>query len=202
MAIWPRDIYPNGSSYFSMPGAARSRGLTGKHQRRATMQSGRRFVETYPIFKADSPEGRAFIATINDYWRNGTQFTLLHHFYRTHNGGGTGAPEINAANQTGKSLITNGWTGANPVLKAGDIIRIAGISRVFDVLVDAPNLVAGGTTLSINPPLFSGGSPANGALITYTGVLINAYIAEEPSLPQTGPNEFIAGLRIAFEEAV
>lgn len=202
MPVWPRDIYPNGASHPVMPGASRSRGDTGKGQRRATMQAGRVFVETYPIFLASSPEGRKFIATINDFWRNGTQFTMLHHFYRTHNGLGTGAPSVSGGSQTGKTLVTTGWTGSNPVLRSGDIIRLAGISRVFDVLDDAPNLVATACTLSINPPLFTGGSPAGGALITYTGVLLNARILEKPSLPQSGVNELVGGLRIAFEEVV
>lgn len=200
MAAWPRVILPQRASPFVMPGALQAWSQTGKAQHRATAQVGRIWKETYVPFRAGSIEGRAFIATINNYWRNGTGFTIDHRVYLTHNGGGTGTARVVGGGQTGSSLATDGWTGSNPVLRAGDIIAIAGIAHVFDVTADAPNLVAGACTLAINPPIFAGGSPADNAIVTYTGVVLNAKLFDPPDIPDAGPDEFIAGLTLTFRE--
>jgi hypothetical protein len=113
-----------------------------------------------------------------------------------------GLPRSTAPTQTGTTLSTKLWTGSNPVLKAGDIIRIAGLSPVYDVTADAPNTSGGITALSINPPIFAGASPGDGAAISYVGVRLNAKILSAPDVPQAGPNGFVAGLSITFREAV
>jgi hypothetical protein len=41
-----------------------------------------------------------------------------------------GTPLVNGANQTGSSLITNGWTASTTVLNQGDVITIAGVYAV------------------------------------------------------------------------
>lgn len=82
-----------------------------------------------------------------------------------------GTPLVNGANQTGNSLVTDGW-GANG-LRAGDFIQLgtAGTTRMYQVTADvAP--VAGATTLPIVPRLRT--SPAdNEALnVVNPGVLL------------------------------
>lgn len=201
MAAWPRDILPQHSSSFIMPGALQAWSQSGKGQHRATVQVGRIWSETYPPFASTGAFGRKLIATINNLWRNGTAFTIDHRSYLTPNGLGTGSPQVNGASQTGSTLSTKSWTGSNPVLRAGDIISIAGLSQIFDVVVDAPNLAAGITALTINPPIFAGGSPANSAAITYTGVTLNAFILSAPDIPPAGPDVMIAGLTVVFREA-
>jgi hypothetical protein len=185
-----------------MPGALQSWGQSGKGQHRATLQIGRMWTELYVPFLAGSPEGRKFVALINQYWRSGTEFTIDHRSYLTHNGGGTGTARVNGASQTGSSLNTDGWTGSNPVLRAGDIIAIAGLKHVLDVTADAPNLVAGACALAIHPPIFAGGSPADNAIITYTGVPLNAKIAAPPEIPPAAENQYIGGLSITFRESI
>lgn len=202
MPAWPRDIAPQSASGFSMPGALAAWSATGKAQHRATAQIGRIWSETYPPFLAGSIAGRKLIAFINQMWRNGTAFDIDHYSYLTPNGGGTGTARVNGASQTGASLATDGWTGTNPVLRAGDIFTIAGLSQVFDVTADAPNLAATAATLAINPPIFTGGSPADNAIITYTAVRLNAFLLVAPDIPPAGPDMMIGGLSCSFREAV
>lgn len=202
MAVWPRDIIPQQTSSFIMPGALQSWSQSGKGQHRATVQGGRIFSETYPPFLMGSAAGRKLIAAINNNWRNGTSFTMAHYAHLTHNGLGSGSPVVNNAGQTGTSLVTASWGGSNPVLRAGDIISIAGITQIFDVTADAPNTVGGITTLSINPPIFVGGSPGVLAAITYTGVLLNACIYTAPNIPNAGPDQYVMGLSVTFREAI
>lgn len=200
MASWPRDIIPQQASPFLMPGAMQSWSQSGKGEHRSTVQIGRIWSETYPPFQVSTAAGRKLIAAINNFWRSGASFDIEHYSYLTHNGGGTGSPLINGASQTGSVINTDTWTGSNPVLKMGDIIGIAGIAHVFDIVADAPNLSAGATALNINPPIFVGGSPADNAAITYTGVRLNAVILSAPDIPPAGPHGFIAGLTVTFRE--
>ena len=204
MPAWPRDILPQASSSFVMPGALAAWGQSGKGQHRATAQIGRIWSETYPPFLASSIFGRRFLATINNLWRGGTEFTVDHRSYLTRNGTGTaGTPLVNGANQTGASLVTDGWgINASDVLRGGDIIRIAGLKPVFVVTADVGSDGSGAATLSLNPPIFAGGSPADNAALTITGVLLNAFMASAPDLPAAGPDGFIAGLTVTFREAV
>lgn len=202
MPAFPRLILPKEPGPFQMPGALASWGDSGLPQHRATVQMGRTWTETYKAFQASSPEGRAFLAFINDCWRNGKTFDIEHYFYLTRNGtGGPGAPLVNGANQTGSSLVTDGWTpNLVGVLKAGDIIRLTGVPFVRDVLADVNTNGTGQATLTLNPPLFPGGSPADNVALTITGVRLNARLLTPPALPASADSGYIAGLQLTFRE--
>ena len=113
----------------------------------------------------------------------------------------TGTPLVNGASQnvtwaaskdTGtQSLVTNGWTNSvTGILKAGDVITIAGVYAVnpasketlpflrqFTVVADANSGASTGpATLTISPPIITSGSqqtcsaaPADDAVITVLG---------------------------------
>lgn len=201
MADFPRAIEPTESTPFFMPGALQSWGQSGKGQHRSTMQMGRQWLETYPAFKMDGINGRALLAFINDAWMNGTSFTMEHYSYRTHNGGGTGTILVNGASQTGTSLITDGWAGANPVLRAGDIITVAGLAMAFDVTADV-NRSGVAATIPINPAIFAGNSPANNAAVTITGVKMTAVVVEPPNFPRIVTSQHVIGMTVRFREVL
>lgn len=95
-------------------------------------------------------------------------------------------PLINGANQTGSSLITNGWASGATTLKRGDIFTIAGVNsvnplsyqstgRLQQFVVTADTADSGGAiaALPISPPIIASGAlqtvdaiPATGAAIT------------------------------------
>ncbi len=111
--------------------------------------------------------------------------------FKTGTQGGT--PVVNGANQSGSSIITNGWTATTQVLNAGDIIFFAGVHRInpltrqstgdlrsFTVLANVTSDGSGNATIPIGcvdgDGLTLGGpyqtvdiSPANGAAITVQG---------------------------------
>jgi hypothetical protein len=76
-----------------------------------------------------------------------------------------GTPLVNGASQTGKSLLTKGWTANKTVLKAGDFIQLGavGTTRLHHVTADAVSGATGLATLSIEPALRY--SPANSAAL-------------------------------------
>lgn len=98
----------------------------------------------------------------------------------------TATPLVNGANQTGSSIVTDGWGSGNTALKRGDIVTFAGVRWVnplskadtgalaqFVLTADATD-TAGAVTLSISPSIVTSGSlqnvtngPADNAVITY-----------------------------------
>jgi len=107
-----------------------------------------------------------------------------------------GTPVVNGANQTGSSLITNGWTASlTGLLNVGDVFTIAGVfavnpqSRVstgalqnFVVTSTANSDAGGNATIGIAPAITTSGayqnvsnSPANLAAITVKGTASTQY---------------------------
>ena len=106
---------------------------------------------------------------------------------RTHTVGALGGtPLVNGADQSGSSLITDGWTAAAANrLKKGDVIQIddvnavnpmnyqsIGTRRCFVVTADADSDASGNSTISIYPSMTTSGAfqttnsvPANNAAI-------------------------------------
>lgn len=107
-----------------------------------------------------------------------------------------GTPVVNGANQTGSSLVTNGWTASIAgLLNVGDVFTVAGVFAVnpqnrqstgqlqnFVVTSGAASDGSGNSTLAIYPPIVTSGayqtvtnSPANGAAITVKGTASTQY---------------------------
>jgi hypothetical protein len=98
----------------------------------------------------------------------------------TPRGIGTGTPLVNGANQTGASIITDGWTaGQTGILKAWDWMQIE--SRLYAVLADANSDGSGNATFDIWPPLRK--SPANNATITVTNPTGTWRMMSRPTIP-------------------
>lgn len=179
-----------------------SAGQSGKYQVRDKLALGREWREVYGPFSPFSIEGRELIGRIHRAWRTGETVTLQHLLYPTPVGGGTGSPTVNGAGQTGTSLNTANWTGANPVLRIGDIFTVAGVPYVLECTDVATNLSSGQSTLTISPPIYASVSPANGAAITYVNPTLTARIIQEPDVPNVDSDGLITGLVIVFKEAV
>ncbi len=97
-------------------------------------------------------------------------------------------PTVNAANQTGSTLITQAWASGATTLNKGDIFTVAGVNSVnplayssngrlqqFTVTATISDTV-GAITIPISPSIITTGqlqtvdaSPANGAAITVLG---------------------------------
>lgn len=106
-----------------------------------------------------------------------------------------GTPLVNGATQTGSSLVTDGWTAGQTVLKKGDIFTIQGIYGVhretrqpfgylqqFVATADVTADGSGNATIPISPAITTTGpfqtvsvSPADNAPITPAGVASTAY---------------------------
>jgi len=104
----------------------------------------------------------AFIATFADT-RDRVRFWDWH--YESPAGLGTGVPLVKGAGQSGRSLLTDGWTVSTAgLLLAGDLIGVNGELR--RVIADGNSNGAGEITLSLDQALRS--SPADNAPLTLT----------------------------------
>lgn len=199
MAAWPRTFLPNAVGPFQMATALQSWGQGGKGQTRGNVAIGRMWTESYQPVPIDSDAGYAFLQFLRKVRRTGEVFTIDHRAHLLRRGGGSGSPVVNGAGQTGSSLSTRSWTGTDPVLRQGTIIKIGSIGYAFDVAADAPNLAAGITTLTIDPPILTGSAPADGVAITYSAVTLNAVLIGL-QIPAAAEHGYVLGLAATFRE--
>lgn len=202
MANFPRDIASARATGFLFPGALISPGQSGKIQTRSVASVGRSWVETWASINLGDPDVKKLLAFINQSWRNGDSFDLYHPDYRSPNGAGGGSPEIKGADQTGISLLTDGWPNSTLVLKAGDLFVVENFPYALDVMADVTSDGSGNATISISPPIFTGNSPDDNADITVDDPLMTCIIATVPNVPESNPGDVFNGLQIAFVEVL
>lgn len=192
MADFPRTIEPNGVSTPAFPGGLESYGQTGAGQQRATISMGRVWEETFPPLQASVATVREWLANVNRLYHTREIFDVQHYAQLTNNGTATSAT-VNGASQTGTTLTIT-MTGT---LVAGDIIRIAGLNVMFDVVVGR----SGSGDITISPGIPVGSSPANSAAITTVSPKYRAVIMLGGlELGNAPPNGFYFGTRIRFRE--
>jgi hypothetical protein len=138
---------------------------------------------------------------MENWFRNGTQLEAVHQGRKTLFGAGGGTPLVAGADQTGSTIDTDGWPNSTLVLKKGDLITFASIVTVYDVTADATTNGSGEVTISINSPIFSGGSPADNAAITITASVVWTVKIVELELPSYGPSNWVS-VRLRFQEDV
>jgi len=207
MTAFPRTVLPQVIARPQLVGPLISVGQGGKPQVRSTLQIGWSWTESWGPLRVGDTTAEAFQALIQSYWRSGAVLDVDHRWQRALLGVGGGTPRVNGASQTGATLATDGWPNdtAN-VLRAGDIIRIAGLNQVIQVTANANSgATTGPATLSINAPIFVGGSPADDALLTINnpaGSVVYRAIIAALKVPAAGPDEFYDGMEITFMETL
>jgi hypothetical protein len=141
---------------------------------------------------------------VANFYQSGTILTIQHQSRKTTLGVGTGTPLVKGASQTGKSLITDGWTASQTgILKAGDLITLASIPWVFEVTADCDSdgATPSVATIPISPGILAGASPAdNAAIVVTSAAVFSVIIAEEPNWPTCPPDHYYAGFKLTFRE--
>lgn len=98
MPTFPRAILPIEVTSLELPGPLISKAQSGRVNIRATQQAGRTWTERF-LLNTRSVNGRALLAAVDDYWRNGTIFTISHMDHLTPLGAGGGTPLVNQPTQ-------------------------------------------------------------------------------------------------------
>ena len=205
MADFPRTVKPASVTYPKVIGSLISVGQSGKVQTRSETAQGRIWQETYPVLPAGNADVQDLLVQTENYFNLGTTFTITHYLLpgsgADPNGSGGGTPLVKAASQTGTSLNTDGWTASTAVMKAGDCFTLANITTLFRVVSNVSSDGSGDATLTIQPPIVVGASPADNAALTRTGAKLTALVLDY-SDSAAGPDEFIGGFTITFREAI
>ena len=189
MPAWPTGILAKSNTEFEVPGPQLSIGQSGKVTRRSTAQVGRSWEEVNFGDVRDN-DFRKLMAITRDYLRNGTSFTISHRDHLTPKGTYGGTPLVDGANQTGSTITLKGATAdVSNWARAGDLVTFAGITLVYEVPTDTNSVGGGAVTLPISPPIFSGGSPADEAAVTTTGISVTAIVIGA-DFPRTNANNF------------
>ena len=118
---------------------------------------------------------QAFVIAQRGQWDS---FTMVLPGHKAPQGVATGTPLVNGAAQSGRSVVTDGWTPSTAgILKAGDFIGIAGQSKVYMVTADANSDVSGNATLTIEPALMA--TPSDNAALVVRNVPFTLALATD-----------------------
>jgi hypothetical protein len=167
------------------------------------MNVGRTWSESYQPLFAGSVDEANFVSWLRWAWNTQTVFTIKHLLTPgsgiAPNGTGTGGITVDGAAQTGNTLDTTGWPlSTSNVVRAGDLIKVAGIGYTFEVTDDANSDGAGDATVGINPPIYT--APADAAAVTTTDVDISAIITQI-SIPEISNAFYYDGISIGIRES-
>ena len=143
-----------------------SRSISGRRQARQTHGQYFKMTGSFP------PMTRAQFAPIHAYVlkQRGQyeSFQVVPPVVNAGLGSPAGTPLVNGADQTGRSVVTDGWNNAIVIFKAGDYLKFANHDIVYTVTADVTSSGAGAATIAIEPALIT--SPADDSAITYTSV--------------------------------
>ena len=165
-----------------------SRSISGRRQAR---QIGGQYwiirASFPPMTRAQFAPIHAFVMAQRGRYES---FTLTPPVISTGLGSPAGTPLVNGADQTGRSVVTDGWNNAITIFKAGDYLKFANHDKVYTVTADATSSGAGAATISIEPALIT--SPANDSAITYSSVPFTVAL-------RSGVQEFVTGTTGLFQ---
>lgn len=65
-----------------------------------------------------------------------------------------GTPRANGAQDTGRSIVTDGWAISATPMKAGDFVKFSGHAKVYMLTADVTSNGSGAATLTIEPALY------------------------------------------------
>jgi hypothetical protein len=205
---FPRTVLPQEVEWPLLPTGLKAFGETGKAQLRTTQQVGRVWSEVYPPLKMTDTVNRAWLAQVEDYWRNLTILDVDHRSLRTLLGAGGGTPAVvtpasvaisTSANNTitvttstahgfavGDEIVVSGHT-RSPNIDGNHTVTVVGSSTTFDIpSVLGAYVSGGGATGSVQ-------KRATGASLS-----TNGWPASTSNVLRAGDVFKIAGLNIVF----
>ncbi len=144
-----------------------SRTISGRRQARQIAGQFFAMTATFPpMTRAEFAPIDAFIMKQRGQYET---FTLVLPVLSTAQGSPAGTPLIRGADQTGRTLATDGWTGGVAIFKAGDYIKFDH-DKVYKVVADVTSNASSSadTPITIEPALIT--SPADNSAITHTNI--------------------------------
>jgi hypothetical protein len=207
MPTFPRTVLPAEVGWPAFPTGLRAYGETGKVQLRSTQQVGRMWEERYPPLKLSDLTVRAWLAQVEDYWRNQTVLDVDHRSLRTLLGSGGGTPvvstpaAVNISSSNNDTILVT--TSSAHGFAVGDEVEIASHTRTPSINgLHTVATVPLTTTLTI-PSILAAFSSGGGATGTVRKRATGASLAtsgwpNNTLVLRAGDVFRIAGLNIVF----
>ena len=165
-----------------------SRTISGRRQARQIGGQLWKMTATFPpMTRAQFAPIYAFIVAQRGRYES---FSLIPPVVGNPQGSAGGTPLVNGASQTGRSLVTDGWTNSTLIFKAGDYLKLAGNDKVYMITADVTSSGTGTATLTIEPALID--SPADNEVITYESIPFTVALS-------SGVQEFATGATGVYE---
>jgi len=175
-----------------------SRTISGRRQARQIAGQFFAMTATFPpMTRAEFAPIDAFIMKQRGQYET---FQLVLPVLSTGLGSPAGTPLVAGASQTGRSIITDGWTNDIQIFKAGDYLKFANHDKVYKVTADVSSHASLGTaTIAIEPALIT--SPVNDSAITHSSVPFTVSLTTGVQEFSTG-NSGLFSFEVDFSEAL
>ena len=162
-----------------------SRSISGRRQARQTHGQYFKMTATFPpMTRAQFAPIHAFVLKQRGQYES---FQVIPPVVGVGLGSPAGTPLVNGADQTGRTIVTDGWSNSIVIFKAGDYLKFANHDKVYTVVADVTSDGSGGTTeIDIEPALIT--SPADDSAITYTSVPFTVALTSRVQEFSTGTN--------------
>ena len=174
-----------------------SRSISGRRQSRQIGGQYFRMRASFPpMTRAEFAPIYAFVMKQRGRYES---FTLIPPVLNAGLGSPAGTPLVNGASQTGRTIVTDGWSASITIFKAGDYLKFANHDKVYTVTADATSDGSGDSTISIEPALIT--APADDSAVTYTSVPFTVALRSGIQEFDTGTSGLFS-FEVDFEEVL
>jgi hypothetical protein len=147
-----------------------------------------------PMYRSEAAPIFAFLMAQRGQYET---FSLVLPGMGSSRGVATGTPLVKGASQTGRSVLTDGWTATQTnIVRAGDFIKFAGHNKVYMITADTNSNGSGEATITIEPALVV--SPADNAAVTVNNVPFT--VANVDDGLDISLDAIMYGLKLSFVE--
>jgi hypothetical protein len=194
---WPTAIVPAAVSPLQRADILRSVGLTGRTQRRGTLNQSWTFAETYPPFRINSDAGAQLLAAVTRCLSGDravmTALAYVNNFTPSFVG------VVNGAGQTGDSLnFRLGVSSPDSAVRAGSVFAFAGNQTVYQVV--ETRAISTATVLKLSHPITSARSPADGVQLQFFPhqTFLYPHLLEATPIPSARGAYWLEGLTLRW----
>ena len=195
---WPAAVKPNDADWGYVPNTQEYRSDLNGVVQNGELPGGR-WVATYTFSKRAGSAARILRAFLMQLGGPAGRFYLSPPDYEGPEGSALGSGVVNGADQTGLTLVTDGWTAnQSGLVLAGDYIQVGNELKMITADIDSD--ASGNATLQFSPALRV--SPADGAAIITANPTCIMKLEDEDQITWSVQSPVIYGLSLSMEEAL
>lgn len=179
-------------------------GNAGTNLGRARAVLGWRWTEVIQTHDGSSRDGRALQQAVMQYLRTKEAVDVQAVHVPKNNAQFTGNVTVNGAGQTGSSIVVVNSVSGQSLAYRGDWFQIAGVTGWRRASGDFSASPGTGATMLVEPPVYAGQAPANGAAVAFALNASPTFACRlvEAIIPQFGADQLVIGMTLTWQEVV